>query len=172
MIDNLPVRFLWVHISIIKKKSTKKIRTHKKKIEKKPETATLTEKPKSKPKKNTKNSTVKKILNVSSHETKKSGKLFTENEWIAVNEEDTDWYVGKVKNIKEVGGKKLVTIESIMIRSSMKKSKHFQLEHNQNSEKQIFFDDIVCKISCRVILLSDFQKVFANICESTTIRNS
>ena len=129
------------------KKSTKKIRTHKKKIEKKPETATLTEKPKSKPKKNTKNSTVKKILNVSSHETKKSGKLFTENEWIAVNEEDTDWYVGKVKNIKEVGGKKLVTIESIMIRSSMKKSKHFQLEHNQNSEKQIFFDDIVCKIS-------------------------
>ena len=41
----------------------------------------------------------------------KNAQLLPENTWIAINEEDTDWYIGKVKSEEEeICGKKMFII--------------------------------------------------------------
>ena len=77
----------------------------------------------------------------------KNAQLLPENTWIAINEEDTDWYIGKVKSEEEeICEKKMFIICNIMTKVDNKKSKHFQMNEDQNNEKKIFKDDIIRKI--------------------------
>lgn len=72
--------------------------------------------------------------------------LLSVNDWVAINEEGMEWYVGKIKSVEEVSEKKIYNLDSIMIRPLNAKSKFFKHAQNQNDVKKVFEDDIVCNI--------------------------
>lgn len=105
----------------------------------------------------------KKITTVS----KPKAQMPSENTWIAINEEGTDWYLGKIKAEEEICGKKIFIVYNIMNRVVCQKGKYFKMSENQNNEKKIFEEDIVCKIDSpkelkrpkNVFSIKEFNKV-------------
>lgn len=66
------------------------------------------------------------------------------NGWIAFKDEELAWFVAKIKNVKDINGQKIVSLENVMSKND-DKSKHFSISSDE--VKVIFDDDIICSIS-------------------------
>ena len=79
---------------------------------------------------------------------KKKVPNLSSGDWVAINEEEVEWYVGKIKRFDaNVGNKKIFIVDNLLIPcTSIKSDKHFKSVENPSGEKKAFQDDIVCNI--------------------------
>ena len=69
------------------------------------------------------------------------------NKWIAINEEGSKWYIGKIQNVEEICNKKILHVSSVMIQIEFTKAKYIKFQPSHDEVKQIFEDDVICQIS-------------------------
>lgn len=69
--------------------------------------------------------------------------------WIAFKDEELKWFVGKIKNVNDINGQMIVSLEQVMSKMDHK-SKYFSVSSDE--VKEIFDDDIICSISSPKLL--------------------
>ena len=63
--------------------------------------------------------------------------LKVRDEWIAINEEGMQWYVGRIKTTEVAGEKKIFDVDNIMFQAAYKKAKYFKFHFYVNTNVKI-----------------------------------